>query len=224
VSGRAGRGVLVLAVAALAVKLSLGLTACDDPGSYIFSGEQYDPVLNCMEPVTSIDVIAGSQPGSCAPVCILSLPQDGGQIAYVSTLCGPYPDYPFETDAGSDPLCIAAMAAFNADALCEDGGVVRPPQPDAGSEAGADANALLPDAMTADATAAGDSSSPIDSSTPVESSVPADASEPVDSSAPIDSSAPLDASGPTPDAAGDATSTIVEAGSDSAVPLDASSD
>jgi hypothetical protein len=128
-----GRALLVVTVAALAAKLSA--FGCADNGSYIFSGEQYNPTLQCLEPVASIDIVAGTQPGSCAPVCILTVPQDGGQVAYVSTMCGPYPVYPFETDAGADPLCVAALAAFQRDALCEDGGVVVLHGPDAAADA-----------------------------------------------------------------------------------------
>jgi hypothetical protein len=119
---RSSRALLAITVTLVATKLSA--LGCDDTGSYIYSGEEYDPVLQCLEPVSSIDVIAGNGAGACGPVCILSLPQDGGQIAYVSTMCPPYPLYPYELDAGDDPLCVAAMQAFARGALCEDGGVV----------------------------------------------------------------------------------------------------
>ncbi len=134
-----GRAVAAVAIAALAAELSLA--GCDDTGSYIFSGEQYNATLQCLEPVSSIDIIAGSEPGSCAPVCILSLPEDGGQIAYVSTMCGPYPSYPFETDASASPLCVAAMEAFARNALCEDGGVVATAPADASGAEAATADA-----------------------------------------------------------------------------------
>jgi hypothetical protein len=129
---RTARATLGIAVAVLATKLLLA--GCSDTGSYIYSGEQYDPTLQCLEPVSSIDVIAGDGAGACGPVCILSLPEDGGQIAYVSTMCPPYPLYPFETDASTDPLCVAALEAFDRGALCEDGGVVI--TGDAGTDAG----------------------------------------------------------------------------------------
>jgi len=131
----AGRALLAVAIGAVAARLSVA--GCDDTGSYIYSGEQYYPPQQCLLPVSSIDIIAGNEPGSCGPVCILSLPQDGGQIAYVSTMCGPYPMYPYETDAAADPLCVAALNAFTRDALCEDGGVVLPPG--SGEDAGVDA-------------------------------------------------------------------------------------
>ena len=50
-------------------------------------------------------------------------------------MCAPYPLYPYETDAGDDPLCVAAMQAFARGALCEDGGVVI--TGDAGTDTGA---------------------------------------------------------------------------------------
>jgi hypothetical protein len=180
---RAGRALFVVAAAALSAKIAV--VGCDDTGSYIFSGEQYDPLLQCLEPVASIDVVAGSPPGSCGPVCILTVPQDGGQIAYVSTMCGPYPVYPFEADAGSDPLCVAAMAAFTRNALCEDGGVVVLNGSDAAADAGADANA--PE-TSADA---GDATSPAADAGGGEASAPNDAAD--------DVTVPVDATG-APDA------------------------
>ncbi len=172
-TGRRTRRALFVAAFALA-GAKLSVLGCDDTGSYIFSGEQYDPTLQCLEPVSSIDIIAGNPPGSCAPVCILSLPQDGGQIAYVSTMCGPYPNYPFETDAGGDPLCLAAMDAFNRDALCEDGGVVVLD----GGDAAANGDA------TGDATGPVLDASP-DGGTPNDATVPADANEPIDAAADV---------------------------------------
>jgi hypothetical protein len=156
---RTGRAVFVVGLAALAAKLSVA--GCDDGGVHIFTGEQYNATLQCLEPVASIDVIDGPEPGSCPAVCILTVPQDGGQLAYVSTLCGPYPQYPFEADASSDPLCIAAMNAYRINALCEDGGVVVlgdagvDAKSEAGSEAGADAGVLLAEASAGDANEGG---------------------------------------------------------------------
>jgi hypothetical protein len=134
---RTARATLGIVVAIVATTLLLA--GCSDTGSYIYSGEQYDPTLQCLEPVSSIDVIAGNGAGACGPVCILSLPEDGGQIAYVSTMCPPYPLYPFETDASTDPLCVAALEAFARGALCEDGGVVI--TGDAGTDASVDSGA-----------------------------------------------------------------------------------
>jgi hypothetical protein len=157
---RAGR--VVVALALIGVGAKLPLTGCDDTGSYIYSGEQYDPTLQCLEPVSSIDIIGGNEPLTpCAPVCILSLPQDASAIAYVSTMCGPYPFFPYELDAGSDPLCIAALEAFRRDALCVDGGVYVG-NPEAGEEAGTEAS--TGDAMQVADTAPSDTGSSSDAS------------------------------------------------------------
>jgi hypothetical protein len=139
-SGRAWRALLVGACAALgATVLAVG---CDDAGAHVFSGEQYDPTRGCLEPVSSIDIVTGPMPGSCAPACILALPLDGGEVAYVTTMCPPYPVFHFEDDAGGNPLCALALAAFKRNALCQDGGVVVP----ASDAAIADAGAPAPDA------------------------------------------------------------------------------
>jgi hypothetical protein len=153
---RRTRGFVAATAAMALVKLSS--TGCSDAGSHIYTGEPYNPTLGCMEPLTGVDVVTGAEPGTpCSPLCILSPPGDGGITAYVSTMCAPFPDYPNVINDPSNPLCVAALAAFNRDALCEDGGVVLPPE-DAGPDADANADAA-PDAADA-----ADSSSPSDSS------------------------------------------------------------
>ena len=115
----------VVAVAALAFGAKLSALGCDDVGSHIFAGEEYDSVKECLDPVSSIDVITGPDPGSCPAACIVSFdPEDGGKTAYLSTMCGPYPQYPFEKDAGGEPLCAQAFAALKANAYCADGGTL----------------------------------------------------------------------------------------------------
>ena len=130
---RGGRALLVVAVVAMGAKLSA--LGCDDSGSHIFSGEEYSASSQCLGPVSSIDIVTGPDPGSCPPACIVSLLQDGGRVAYVSTMCPPYPVFQFETDASGDPLCVGALEAFKEDAFCADGGKVVWPA-DAGAEAG----------------------------------------------------------------------------------------
>ena len=145
---RAGRALLGVAlVAAGARAFAVG---CDDGGSHIYSGEQYNSGLGCLDPVSSMDIVSGPEPGSCAPVCILSRAPGAAEVAYVSTLCAPYPGYPYELDAGSDPLCVAALDAFRRDALCIDGGVVVPPS-DAAAEGGGDAGGSAPGDAAVDA-------------------------------------------------------------------------
>jgi hypothetical protein len=164
---RARRTLSLVAASAVLAAVKLSSTGCSDAGSHIYTGEPFNPTLVCMEPLTGVDIVTGDQPNTpCSPLCILSPPEDGGIIAYVSTMCAPFPNYPNVINDQSNPLCVAALAAFNRDALCEDGGVVLPPH-DAGPDADASADAA-PDAPDA-----ADASSPVDSA--------ADASSPVDS-------------------------------------------
>jgi hypothetical protein len=150
-----GRSLLVFSVVVLATRLSI--TGCDTADSHIYTGAQYDPTLGCLEPLTSVDIVTGPEPlNVCAPICIIAYPADAGTVAYVSTMCAPYPQYPNELDAAADPqLCAAALEAFKRDALCEDGGVVLPPSEDAGVDAGGadaqDGSAVEADATTGDA-------------------------------------------------------------------------
>ena len=89
---RAGRALLVLGAVAVA-RVAVGSRLRRHRLVHLLR-RAVRPGAQCLEPVSSIDIIAGNEPGSCGPVCILSLPEDGGQIAYVSTMCGPYPEYP----------------------------------------------------------------------------------------------------------------------------------
>jgi hypothetical protein len=114
----------VVAVGALAFGAKVSALGCDDVGSHIFAGEQYDAVKECLDPVSSIDVVTGPEPKTCPATCIVAVEQDGGKTAYLSTMCGPYPQYPFEKDAGGEPLCAQAFAALKANAYCADGGTL----------------------------------------------------------------------------------------------------
>jgi hypothetical protein len=122
--GRSGALLSVAAIAALAFGAKVSALGCDDVGSHIYAGEQYDAVKECLDPVSSIDVVTGPDPGSCPAACVVSLQQDGGKTAYLSTMCPPYPVYPFEKDAGGEPLCAQAFAALKANAYCADGGTL----------------------------------------------------------------------------------------------------
>ena len=106
------------------------LLACDDGSYYLFDGSEYDPTQDCLEPSSEIDVFQGNDPGaSCNPICIVEPitaidsngdPQDGGLAVFISTECGPTP--PGTDTTATNPLCVPALAAFNRDALCLDGG------------------------------------------------------------------------------------------------------
>jgi hypothetical protein len=121
---------------------------CDDSDGHIYTGEPYYPAQQCMLPLTAVDVVTGAEPlNPCAAVCIVSPPEDGGITAYISTMCPPLPQYPnVIADGGTSPLCAAAFAAYNRDALCEDGGVVYPLGEDSGTDSGPDAGSDASDA------------------------------------------------------------------------------
>jgi len=136
--------------------------ACDDTArSHIFSGRQYEPSKGCLDEVSVIDVVAGPEPEQpCPPRCIVSLADDAGASAvYVSTMCPPYPVYPYDSDASGDPRCAVALALYGSNTTCEtDGAVwVQAPPPDAGSD-----SAAAPDGGASDAPAGGDGASPAD--------------------------------------------------------------
>jgi hypothetical protein len=114
----------ILAALALAFGATLFALGCNDSGSHIFAGQEYDAVKECLDPVSSIDVIAGPDPGTCPAACVVALAEDGGKTAYLSTMCGPYPVYPFEKNTAGEPLCAQAFAAFKASAYCADGGTL----------------------------------------------------------------------------------------------------
>lgn len=154
--GVRGRGFLLVAAVAGS---ACAWFACDDsPRSHVYTGRQYEPQHYCLGDLQSIDVVEGAQPNTpCAPICIVSEPLEGGvAVAYVSTMCPPYPIFPYDSDAGSTALCEAALLANTYDTTCEDDGAIINVPPEAG-EAGGDGgdagDAGEPDATTADAEA-----------------------------------------------------------------------
>jgi hypothetical protein len=150
------RRVAFVVAGAMLVGARFGTLGCNDSGSHIYAGAAYDPTLGCLDPLTSVDVVTGPEPMTpCGPVCIVAPPEDGGQAVYVSTMCAPYPGYPNVVEPATNPLCVPALAAFHRDALCIDGGVVLPPQPDAGPDAASlDAGVDAPADAAEDATIA----------------------------------------------------------------------
>ncbi len=133
---------LVIAAALLAVAGSW-LGCSDDVRSHVYTGRQFDEGRHCLDDLQSIDVVAGPQPETpCAPVCVASEGTEAGAgILYVSTMCPPYPIYPYDSDAGGDPRCAEALAANALNTTCEtDGAVLNPPPPEAGADAGLDAS------------------------------------------------------------------------------------
>lgn len=107
------------------------LLACGDP-SHIYEGRAYVDSRDCLGTTSSVDVVDGDRPGTCAPVCLTQGHPDGGRTLYVSSMCGPYP---FQFDAsGSDPRCGAALAALTRDDTCNADGTSTHPIPDGGAD------------------------------------------------------------------------------------------
>jgi len=117
------------AVVPAALLCMLHASACGD-ASHVYQGRLYVEARDCLGTTSSVDVVEGDDPGSCAPTCLLQRRPDGGRVLYVSTMCGPYP---FDFDvSGADPKCPAALAAFGRNDTClSDGGSSAPPPPPA---------------------------------------------------------------------------------------------
>jgi hypothetical protein len=106
-----------------ALLLFVALAACKNNTSHIYQGARWDPDKDCMDPVSSIDVLAGDDvPSTCTPTCLVApAEQDGGRAIYVSSMCGPYP--PLFDTTGAFPGCDRALAASTrGDACLADGG------------------------------------------------------------------------------------------------------
>jgi hypothetical protein len=109
----------------------LAVAACSDSATHVLAGQQYLESRDCLGPKASVDVLSGSDTGSCAPACILQRTPDGNRV-FVTTTCGPYsPDY---DTSGTDPRCGRALAASARDDSCvADAGSTHPL--DAGTDA-----------------------------------------------------------------------------------------
>jgi hypothetical protein len=117
---------------ALVLPAVVAVASCDEPGVHILTGQLYDPMLGCVGPSNSIDVVSGPSAGDgCDPQCLLV---GDASAVYVTTVCPPYPgDYHSEAeDAAADAAdpCVGAFAAYAA----YDGADCPPFVPDAGDE------------------------------------------------------------------------------------------
>ncbi len=152
-----------LGVGCVALGLAILIAVACGSTSHIYPARRFDRARGCVDPISSLDVVDGTEPGGlCALVCLVATTGDGGDRAiFVGTECEPYP--PFFDVSGSDPDCVRAMDAFTAGPSClADGGVseggpadtgadVTPP-PDAGpADAGVDANDDASDSAITDA-------------------------------------------------------------------------
>lgn len=141
--GRAAALVGALAATAGIALVASTNAACGDP-SHIYEGQLYRDDLDCLGTSSSVDVVEGDAPGTCAPVCLIQRTYDGGRAFYVSSMCGPYP-FGFEPSS-TDPICLRALSALARDGTCgKDSG---PPEtsdaattPDATEDANANADA-----------------------------------------------------------------------------------
>ena len=125
---------------AIAATAAIAAAACSDAVSHVLQGRAYIEGRDCLGTASSIDVVSGTDPGTCAPACIVQTTFEGGRQVYVTITCPPYPpDYDL---SGKDPSCAPALAAFARDDTCiADGGSTHPvAPPDAGppADAGAD--------------------------------------------------------------------------------------
>jgi hypothetical protein len=110
------------------------LASCEDAQTYVYSAQKYDPMGNCVNDYTSVEIVNGSGASSkCKPICLTV-----GSDLYVSTMCPPLPAIATEAqaDAGN---CIAAVAAQASGRTCDipvDAG-----EEEAGNDGGAEAAA-----------------------------------------------------------------------------------
>jgi hypothetical protein len=103
------------------------LTACGE-SSHVYEARLYDEARRCLATTSSVDVVTGDRPGTCAPTCFVQPLRDGGRSIYVSTMCGPYP---FGFRVTTEPPCDEAIAALSRDDTCKADGTSTHPQPDA---------------------------------------------------------------------------------------------
>lgn len=83
--------------------------ACGDRDSYVYTARKYDPVADCLEPYTAVEVVSGDHATvTCDPTCLTV-----GKDTVVSVVCPPFPAIatPLEQDAAD---CIAALRVFDA--------------------------------------------------------------------------------------------------------------
>ncbi len=110
-------------------------SGCKDDGTHVYVGRLYVEARDCLGTSSSVDVISGDDPGTCAPICLVQKRGEGGKAIYVATMCPPYPaGVEFDT-AGTDPACPRALAALSRGDTClSDGGTTHRP-PDASADA-----------------------------------------------------------------------------------------
>lgn len=129
-----------LAPIAIALGGALALVACSE-ATYLYLGRRYLPARNCLETTTSIDVLAGSDPGNCEAKCV-SAPHlgDGGppsRDTFVTTMCPPMP-HGIENVSNGDTACVQALGALARKDMCLRDGGSTAPDPSSALDATAD--------------------------------------------------------------------------------------
>jgi hypothetical protein len=133
-------GAATAAAVAFSVTCILHVSSCKDDGTHVYVGRLFLEARDCVATSSSVDVLAGDEPGTCAPICMLQPRAEGGRAVYVSTMCPPYPEPDFDL-SGSDPVCVRALAALARNDTClSDGGTTHPIPPIADASADADAD------------------------------------------------------------------------------------
>lgn len=100
--------------------------ACKGDGTHVYVARQFVETRDCVASPSSVDVVAGDDPGTCEPVCLIQPRADGGRAVYVSGMCPPLPEPDFDA-TGRDPICAQALAAFGRGDTClGDGGTTNP--------------------------------------------------------------------------------------------------
>ena len=136
----APRGLASIAAATAALMCILHTNACKDDGTHVYVGRLYVEKRDCLGTSSSVDVISGDDPGSCAPICLVQKRGEGGKAIYVATMCPPYPSgVEFDT-GGTDLACPKALAALSRGDTCLSDGGTTHPAPDASTDASTDAS------------------------------------------------------------------------------------
>jgi hypothetical protein len=90
--------------------------ACDDRPVHAFIAARYDPDQKCLEAPAAVDVVSGTDPGSCSVTRCWVTPS--GEVFVSTTACDAPPDF---TDRTGDPdgsPCGDALDALAGDADC----------------------------------------------------------------------------------------------------------
>jgi hypothetical protein len=119
---------IVLASAAV-IAIVATAVACENNERYVYTARRFDEANACVESAyTAVELVdgEGADP-KCPPTCLTFK-----QVFYVSPVCPPLPVDVTAVEA-DDPVCQAAVAAFNSGTLCD-----APAEEDGGEEGGAE--------------------------------------------------------------------------------------